>query len=123
MGRGDMHAGVACPPRYDVGLSREAGDTDCRNDFLKKFRCGEKDLTLGSFMIILQSSQEIALRNCISRTIPDATNRVFGTHGIITILNDDAMRDIRNKAAHDEVLRRDEAQQTRAWALQILRQV
>lgn len=84
---------------------------------------GEKDLTRGSFMIILKSSQETALRNFISRTIPDATNRVFGTHGLITILNDDAMRDIRNKAAHDEVLSHDEVRQTRAWALQILRQV
>ena len=73
--------------------------------------------------IILSSSQETALRNFISRTIPDATNRVFGTHGLVTVLNDDAMRDIRNKAAHDEVLSRDEAQQARAWALLILGQV
>ena len=29
------------------------------------------------------------------------------------------MLDIRNKAAHDEVLSRDEAQQTRAWAMQM----
>lgn len=84
---------------------------------------GEKDFTLGSFMIILKSSQETALQNFISRTILDATKRVFGMHGLITLLNDDAMRDIRNKAAHDEVLNRDEAQQTRAWAMQILRQV
>ena len=33
------------------------------------------------------------------------------------------MFDIRNKAAHDEVLRRDEARQTRSWAMQILGQV
>jgi hypothetical protein len=33
------------------------------------------------------------------------------------------MLDIRNKAAHDEVLSRDEAQQRRAWAMQILEQV
>ena len=38
-------------------------------------------------------------------------------------LNDEGMLDIRNKAAHDEVLSRDEAQQTRAWAMQILEQV
>jgi hypothetical protein len=37
--------------------------------------------------------------------------------------NDVGMLDIRNKAAHDEVLSRDEAQQTRAWAMQILEQV
>jgi hypothetical protein len=33
------------------------------------------------------------------------------------------MLDIRNKAAHDEVLSRDEAQQTRVWAMQILEHV
>jgi hypothetical protein len=33
------------------------------------------------------------------------------------------MRNIRNKAAHDEVLNRDEAQEARSWAMQILRQV
>jgi hypothetical protein len=74
-------------------------------------------------MIILSSSQETALRNFISRTIPDATNRVFGTYGLVTVLNDDAVRDIRNKAAHDEVLGRDEAKQTRVWAMRILGQV
>jgi hypothetical protein len=74
-------------------------------------------------MVILSSSQETALRNFISRTIPDATTRVFGSHGLVTVLNNAVMRDIRNKAAHDEVLSRDEAQQTRVWAMQILRQV
>jgi hypothetical protein len=38
----------------------------------------------------------------------------------VSILNDEQMRDIRNKAAHDEVLSRDEAQQTRSWAMKIL---
>jgi hypothetical protein len=39
------------------------------------------------------------------------------------VLHGDTVRDIRNKAAHDEVLSRDEAQEARAWAMQILRQV
>jgi len=39
------------------------------------------------------------------------------------ILNNEAMRNIRNKAAHDEVLSRDEAQEARSWAMQILRLV
>jgi len=42
---------------------------------------------------------------------------------LVATLNDEGMLDIRNKAAHDEVLSRDEAQQTRAWAMQILEQV
>jgi type I restriction-modification system DNA methylase subunit len=114
---------VVLSQRIFMPFRQQYTDADCRNDFLKRFMRGEKDLTLGSFMIILSSSQETALRNFISRTIPDATNRVFGTNGLVTVLNDDAMRDIRNKAAHDEVLSRNEAQEARVWAMQILRQV
>jgi Eco57I restriction-modification methylase/TaqI-like C-terminal specificity domain len=95
-------------------------DEDCTDDYLKKFMRGEKDLTLGSFMIILSSSEEIALRNFISRMYADAATRVFGAQGLVKILNDGEMRDIRNKAAHDEVLSRDEAHQTRSWTLKIL---
>jgi len=39
------------------------------------------------------------------------------------IMDDGEMRDIRNKAANDEVLCRDEAQQMCLWAMQILGQV
>jgi hypothetical protein len=106
-----------------IPFRQQYTDADCRNDFLKKFMRGEKELTLGNFMMILSSSQETALRNFISRTILDATTHVFGPYGLVTLLNNEAMRDIRNKAAHDEVLSRDEAQETRAWAMQILRQV
>jgi hypothetical protein len=98
-------------------------DADCSNRFLKDFMRGDKKLTLGSFMIILSSSRETALRTFISHTIPDAANRVFGTNGLVTILQDETIRNIRNKAAHDEVLSRDEAQEARSWAMQILRQV
>jgi GTP cyclohydrolase III len=84
---------------------------------------GKKKLTLGSFMIILRSSRETALQTFISRIYPDAAQRVFGAKGLVATLNDEGMLDIRNKAAHDEVLSRDEAQQTRTWAMQILEQV
>ena len=84
---------------------------------------GKKKLTLGNFMIILRSSRETALQTFISRTYPDAAQRVFGAKGLVATLNDEGMLDIRNKAAHDEVLSRDEARQTRSWAMQILGQV
>lgn len=88
-------------------------DRDCRNEFLQKFMRGEKELTLGSYMIILSSSRETVLRGFISRIVSDVEE-------LATTLNDTAMRDVRNKAAHDEVLSRDEAQQTRTWAIGIL---
>lgn len=88
-------------------------DRDCRNEFLQKFMRGEKELTLGSYMIILSSNRETALRGFISRIVSDV-------EGLATTLNDTTMRDVRNKAAHDEVLSRDEAQQTRTWAIGIL---
>lgn len=89
---------------------------DCRDEFLQKFMRGEKELTLGSYMVILSSSRETALRSFISRIVSDV-------EGLATTLNDTAMRDVRNKAAHDEVLSRDEAQQTRTWAIDILGQM
>ena len=55
--------------------------------------------------------------------MPTQRTRMFGAQGLVTILNDEEMRDIRNKAAHDEVLSRDEAQQTRTWAMKLLGQV
>jgi hypothetical protein len=94
--------------------------TDCHNAFLRAFVAGEKELTLGSYMIILSSSREAALRAFIERHIANAATRVFGADGLVALLNDEAMRTIRNKAAHDEVLTRNEAQQARAWALGIL---
>jgi hypothetical protein len=106
-----------------IPFRQQHTDADCTNDFLKKFMRGEKDLTLGSFMIILSSTRETALRNFISRIYTDAATRMFGTQGLVAILSDEEMRDIRNKAAHDEVLSRDEAQQTRSWAIQILGRV
>jgi hypothetical protein len=67
--------------------------------------------------------EDIFLQTFISRIYPNAAQRVFGAQGLVATLNDEGMLDIRNKAAHDEVLSRNEAQQTRAWAMQILGQV
>jgi hypothetical protein len=74
-------------------------------------------------MITLSSTRETALRNFIGRIYSDAATRAFGAQGLVTILNDEEIRDIRNKAAHDEVLSRVEAQQMRSWAMHILGQV
>jgi hypothetical protein len=114
---------VVLSQRIFIPFRQQHTEADCTNDFLKKFMRGEKELTLGSFMIILSSSRETALRNFISHIYSDAATRMFGAHGLVTILNDEEMRNIRNKAAHDEVLSREEAQQTRSWAMQVLGQV
>ncbi len=94
-------------------------DVDCKNSFLKDFMVGKKHLTLGSFGIILKST-EPALRTFISSQISDAANRIFGATGAVALLNDEQMVHLRNKAAHDEVLTRIEAQAIRAWALSVL---
>jgi hypothetical protein len=114
---------VVLSQRIFIPFRQQFTDADCTNDFLKKFMRGEKDLTLGSFMIILSSSRESTLRNFISRMYVDAATRVFGAQGLVNILNDEEMRDVRNKAAHDEVLSRDEAQQARTWVMKLLGQV
>ena len=98
-------------------------DADAQNKFLQGYMRREKELTLGSYMIILSSTKETALRSFINRQIADAASRVWGAGGLVTILDDTAMRDIRNKAAHDDVLTRADAQQIRAWAISILGRV
>ncbi len=98
-------------------------DADCQNKFLQQYMRGERELTLGSYMIILSSTKETALRGFVNRQIADAVHRVWGATGLVTILDDTAMRDIRNKAAHDDVLTRADAQQIRGWAISILGRV
>jgi Eco57I restriction-modification methylase len=114
-----LYRRIFVPFRDTSGYS----DADCKNEFLRDFMKGKKHLTLGSFMIILSSSKETALRAFIGRQIAEAARRVFGSDGAVSILNDDAMRDIRNKAAHADVLTRDDAQRTRDWALRVLAQM
>jgi hypothetical protein len=106
---------IFAPFRATLGY----GEADCKNNFLKDFMVGKKHLTLGSFGIILKST-EPALRAFIGQHIHDAANRVFGATGAVALLNDEQMVHIRNKAAHDEVLTRTEAQAIRAWAFGIL---
>jgi len=96
-------------------------DADYHNDFLREFMLGRRELTLGSFPRILSSSREPALRRFVESQIPDAPTRFYGSGGVVSLLNDQAMIDIRNAAAHDERLERDAAQQMRAWAFDILR--
>lgn len=112
---------VAIYQRIFIPFREESGSTDanCKNDFLKKFMRREKELTLGAFGIIFKST-EPALRAFISRIIVDADRAFFGDSGIVALLSDDQMVHIRNKAAHDEVLTRTEAQAMRSWALGIL---
>jgi len=104
---------------------RNAGytDADCLNDFLKEFMIGKRELTLGSFARILGGSREVALRRFVESQITDAPTRFYGKGGVVSLLNDQAMVDIRNAAAHDERLERTSAQRMRDWAFQILGQV
>ncbi len=95
-------------------------DSDCANSFLQEYMLGKRKLTLGNFMILLSSSKEIALRSFVSLQIADAATRVYGPSGMAKTLNDNAIRDIRNKAAHAEVIIRSEAQQVRVWTIGIL---
>ena len=101
----------------------EAGalEGDARNSFLQAFLRREKELTLGSLAIILQSSKETALRAYIQQRYPHAADAFFGPGGVVAGLTDQASVDLRNAAAHDELLGRDAATSARSWALGILR--
>lgn len=104
------------PFRDESGYSA----THCVNKFLQEFMAGTRHLTLGNFGIILKSSKETALRSFISSRFANAASVIFGTNGMAEALGDEAMRTIRNKAAHDEVISRDEASAIRAWVMGIL---
>jgi hypothetical protein len=114
-----LHQRIFKPFRDTSGYTA----ADCHNDFLKRFFKGERELTLGSFPIILSSSKEPALRRFIESQVSNADTRFYGGGGVVGLLNDQAMVDIRNAAAHDERLGRDAAERMRAWALAILRGV
>lgn len=96
------------------------GAADCHNNFLQAFMRGEKHLTLGSFPIILGSSKEVALRQFAATQFANAGQTLFSTVGVLGLLQDAANIELRNKAAHDEVLTREDAQNGRKWALAIL---
>ena len=100
----------------------ESGATagDCKNKFLQEFMDDKRHLTLGSMSIIVQSSKETALRAYADRVYVQADATIFGDEGVAGLLADKANIELRNRAAHDTVLTRDDALQARAWALAIL---
>ena len=80
----------------------------------------EKHLTLGSISIILQSSKEAALRAFIETLYPSSPTSFFGPTGVVARLHDPDNLELRNQAAHDQALKREDAQTACAWALGIL---
>ena len=97
-----------------------ASEGECKNKFLQDFMRGERHLTLGSMNVILMSSKEMALREFVQQLYPRALQTFFATGGLIERLNDQAAVDLRNSAAHDQALTREDARAARAWALGIL---
>ncbi|MBP8109142.1 MAG: Eco57I restriction-modification methylase domain-containing protein [Caldilineaceae bacterium] len=95
--------------------------SDAHNKFLQEFLRKERELTLGSLAIILQSGKETVLRAYIQQRYPHAPAAFFGPDGVAARLNDSASVDLRNAAAHDELLGRDAARSARSWAISILR--
>ena len=97
-----------------VPFRQQHSENDVNNPVFKRFMSGkQKNLTLGNYVFIVPSSNEAALHKFM-RT-------VFGDESaIITAFKDNEQIEVRNKAAHDEVLSRDEARQARAWAVGIL---
>jgi hypothetical protein len=91
-------------------------DTDVTNDVFKAFMRGGRKLTLGNYPHIIPSSREPKLRQFMT---PLFTNLQV----VIDAFKDNAQIDLRNKAAHAEVLTKAEAQQIRAWVLNILKQL
>jgi hypothetical protein len=96
-------------------------DADCGNEFLKKFMRNQGKLTLGNFSPILGSSSEVALRAFTLKLYPRAAETFFGPNGVVTGLNDPNSGALRNRAAHDEALSKEDARTMRIWALGILR--
>jgi hypothetical protein len=104
-----LYERIFLPFRDSSGYSA----ADCQNKFLAEFMRGQRKLTLGNFPIILSSSKETALRAFLGGYLSDLD-------GLAASLNDTTKVQIRNKAAHEEVLSRAEAQEIRAWALEVL---
>jgi hypothetical protein len=100
----------------------ESGATvgDCRSDLFQKFMAGGKPPTLSVISDILRSKKELALRAFAARIYVDADATIFGDEGVAGLLADKANIELRNRAAHDTVLSREDALAARAWALGIL---
>ena len=93
---------------------------DCRSDLFQKFMAGGKPPTLSVMSDILRSKKELALRAFAGRIYVDADATIFGDAGVAGLLADKATIELRNRAAHDTVLTREDALTARAWALGIL---
>jgi len=93
---------------------------DCRSDLFQKFMAGGKPPTLSVMSDILRSKKELALRAFAGQIFANAAETIFGDAGVAGLLADKTNIALRNRAAHDTVLTRDDALTARAWALGIL---
>jgi hypothetical protein len=95
---------------------------DCQNKVLQGFMEGTKKLTLGNFSFFF-TSKEKALQRFTEQQYPGRGQALFfdKTAGVRALLNDQTSIALRNKAAHDEVLSKEEARNGREWALSVLR--
>jgi hypothetical protein len=89
---------------------------------LQGFMQGNKKLTLGNFAFIF-TSKEKALQAFAEKQYPGRGYDLFfaKTNSVRALLNDQTSITLRNKAAHDEVLSKEDARNGREWALNILR--
>lgn len=94
---------------------------DCSNESLQKYMNGAKPPTLAVIRDILRSRKEVALRQFGERVYLHAAETIFGERGVAGLLDDKSAVELRNRAAHDTVLTRDDALKMREWALAILR--
>jgi hypothetical protein len=97
------------------------GSADMRQHIHKIELIG-KDPVYGDISIYLFEVRSVTakLRNDIARRFRERSEKA-----LLVLTQDyeeleEESRDARNKAAHDEVLSREEAQQTRSWAMKIL---
>lgn len=101
---------------------RAAGHTraDCADDFLRKYVDGGKSLTLGNMAVILPSSREQTFRAFVQQRYPNSASAVFDPNGMLALLDQRQINQLRNASAHDGVLTLADAQAARAWAVRIL---
>lgn len=98
------------------------GANDCKNKVLQKFMDGDGKLTLGNFAYFFTSSEKALLR-FVEQQYPGRGQSLFFDKmaGVRALLNNQENIDLRNKAAHSEVLSKEDARNGRQWALAILR--
>jgi hypothetical protein len=110
--------------RIFLRFRAEAGCTadDVQNEkVFKPFMTDpDKKITLGSFAALF-SSKEKALHAFVRRIYGRADETIYGKGGVLSLLGDQALVEIRNAASHDKVLDREAAKAMRAWAFAVLR--